>query len=100
MSVFNDNVYNEPVVNQFVNDNLNLIYIDQETVLREINNINVHVTKTGGQYDIPAFALKNCAEVLSISLSKMFNHIILHGKIPSQWKCANIIPIFKKGAKI
>ena len=35
----------------------------------------------------------------SKALNLIFNRSVLHGKIPGDWKSANVVPIFKKGSK-
>lgn len=41
--------------------------------------------------------LKECANELANSLCLMFNKSLRLGKRPSEWKQANITPVFKKG---
>ena len=44
--------------------------------------------------------LKECAYELANSLCLIFNKSLRLGKRPSEWKQANITPVFKKGSKI
>ena len=45
--------------------------------------------------------LKELADYIEPSLTKLFNMALKHGILPKAWKLGNIIPIFKKGvAKI
>ena len=37
--------------------------------------------------------------VLSAPLTKLFNHSLTMGQVPSEWTTANVSPIFKKGSK-
>ena len=39
------------------------------------------------------------ANDLTPSITNMFNESLSHGKVPSAWKKANIIPIHKKGSR-
>ena len=55
--------------------------------------------KASGPNGIHGKLLKNCAISLSRPLSIIFNIIYNTGSIPSQWKQANIVPVFKKGDK-
>jgi hypothetical protein len=48
---------------------------------------------------IPPRIIQNCAENLSFSLSALFNYSLSTGKIPRDWKTANVIPIHKTGNK-
>jgi hypothetical protein len=47
--------------------------------------------------DINQFVLKNCAASIASPLSLLFTEIYNSNIIPSQWKEAFIIPVFKKG---
>ena len=49
--------------------------------------------------EIPGVILKNTASSISKPLSIIFNKSISEGKLPSLWKTANVVPIFKKGNK-
>jgi hypothetical protein len=42
---------------------------------------------------------KNCARSLTASLTFLYNLSLFNGVIPSDWKKANVVPIFKKGDK-
>ena len=55
--------------------------------------------KSMGPDGIPAILLKNTADFISKPLSIIFNQSLSEGKLPSIWKTANVIPIFKKGDK-
>jgi len=43
--------------------------------------------------------LKNCANTLTRPLFLIYSQSLENGKISSEWKKANIMPIFKKGSK-
>ena len=43
------------------------------------------------------FFLKNIIAHVANPLAKVYNHSLSEGKVPSDWKIAHIIPIFKKG---
>ena len=49
--------------------------------------------------DIPSQVLKHCAHALAPSLAILFNVSIARSVVPSPWKVANVVPIFKKGDK-
>ena len=55
--------------------------------------------KASGPDGIPTRILKECAPQLADSLCLLFNKSLLTSEIPSEWKAANIIPLFKKGKK-
>jgi len=48
---------------------------------------------------IPPFVLKHCAEEISPVLNVIFTKSLSSGTLPSDWKKANICPVFKKGRR-
>jgi Reverse transcriptase (RNA-dependent DNA polymerase)/Endonuclease-reverse transcriptase/PHD-finger len=52
-----------------------------------------------GPDEIPARILKYCAVSVAPSLSALYNHSIINGALPHDWRVANVIPIFKSGKK-
>ena len=54
-------------------------------------------TKSCGADGLSSMVLQQCADVLAIPLTKIFNKCIRSGTYPKKWKEANIIPIHKKG---
>ena len=55
--------------------------------------------KAQGPDSIPPRVLIELSKELSIPLSILFNKSLEDGKIPIEWKSANVIAIFKKGTK-
>ena len=53
--------------------------------------------KAQGPDSIPPRVLIELSKALSIPLSILFNKSLEDGKIPNEWKSANVIAIFKKG---
>ena len=53
--------------------------------------------KASGPDEIPPFVLKHCAEEISPVLNVIFTKSLSSGTLPSDWKKANICPVFKKG---
>ena len=47
----------------------------------------------------PITIIKSVSEFISVSLSILFNKSLNSGTLPSDWKCANVTPIHKKGAR-
>jgi hypothetical protein len=56
---------------------------------------NLSTVKATGPDGISARLLKECADVLAPSLAVLLNTSLTLGKIPSEWKQANIVPIPK-----
>jgi hypothetical protein len=52
-----------------------------------------------GPDGIPPRILQTCAVSLSCSLSTFFNLSLATGVVPSEWKNANVIPVFKSGSR-
>ena len=57
---------------------------------------NVKVRKATGPDNIPAWLLKNHAEVLAPPLTAIFNNSLREGVVPIEWKTAIVIPLPKR----
>jgi len=57
------------------------------------------VNKATGPDGIPSRLLKETAEQIAPSLTKLFNKSLQLGVVPSDWKLANLVPIFKTGKR-
>ena len=55
--------------------------------------------KSSGVDGIPPKLLKEIVEQISTPLAKLFNLSPEEGIVPSEWKEANITPLFKKGSR-
>ena len=55
--------------------------------------------KATGPDGVPPRVLKEAAVELCIHLSIIFKKSLSEGKLPADWKVANIVPIYKKGNK-
>ena len=62
------------------------------------NKIKMKDNKSPGVDGIPPKLLKEMAEQISTPLAELFN-LSLEGIVPSEWKEANITPLFKKGSR-
>ncbi|CAB4035969.1 Hypothetical predicted protein [Paramuricea clavata] len=51
--------------------------------------------KATGPDGISARLLKECADVIAPSLTELFNKSLALGKVPTEWKYANIVPVPK-----
>jgi hypothetical protein len=94
---FNTNSYHLPDVTIFRNDNLSSINVSEADVLNVL--INLDPSKAYNPDGIPTRVFKECANELYISLTALFNKSLRSGKIPLDWKRADVVPIFKKGDK-
>ena len=63
-----------------------------ESVLRAID-----LSKATGPDEISGRVLKHISSSISEPLSNYYNHSFEQGKVPLQWKKANVIPVYKKG---
>jgi len=55
--------------------------------------------KAQGLDNVHPAVLKNCAEIISLPLTLMYEKSLQKGKLPKDWKMANVTPIFKNGNK-
>ena len=81
----------------FRNDDMN----DIDFSFQRIRSIlkKVKPKKAPGPDGIHGIVLKNCAVSLAYPLSKLFKISYNVGIIPDEWKCANVVPVHKKGSK-
>ena len=96
-SSFNNAEYEPIDARTFNNDNLNLLQVSTDEVYRVL--LDLDCTKATGPDNIPASFLRSCAHTLCDSLALLFNLSLRSGVLPSEWKKANIVPVFKKGDK-
>ena len=69
--------------------------------LKDMENALFHLNpnKSPGPDNLHPKLLKNCYKSLSLPFKILFDNTLLNGCIPSQWKNAEVRPIFKKGDK-
>ena len=79
------------------NQTLKEIHIKREEVEKKLSNLNPN--KALGPDGISPSILKQCANELAAPLTILMNKSMEEGIIPSDWKLANVSPIFKKGKK-
>ena len=60
---------------------------------------SLDTSKASGPDGIPSRLLKECAGQIAPSLCDIFNHSLQSGRLPSEWKSANVTPIHKKQQK-
>ena len=87
-----DSVYTGESSNKLIN-----IKISRDDVLGEINKLSA--TKSPGPDEVYPKLIKECKDIISLTLTDIFNKSLDTGEVPTLWKQANVVPIFKKGDK-
>ena len=90
LSAVEPDVYVVPAETTFSikSPNINAVY-------RKLKILNVG--KAAGLDQIPCKLLKIAAEVVTPSLTQIFDKIICTSIFPNDWKLVRVTPIFKKG---
>ena len=73
------------------------IALSEEDVLKTLRTLNV--SKATGPGNVSNMLLKNTSASIVTPLTKLFRHSLDLGQFPSQWKNANVTPVFKKNNK-
>ena len=60
---------------------------------------NINPNKAKGPDEIHGRVLKECKNVIAPFLTIIFQKSLTSGTIPSDWKHANVCPVYKKGDK-
>ena len=84
-----------PFLDDYLFPDISPIGITNDGIFALLLNLKFH--KASGPDGIPASLLKNLAKTLAPPLTIIFRASLSQSTIPSQWKIANIVPIFKKG---
>ena len=72
------------------------IHIDNNGVIKLLSGLNP--SKANGLDLLPTRVLKEAATEIAPYLSFIFQQSINTGEVPSDWKHANVVTIFKKGS--
>lgn len=91
------NNHNSISTNKSMSNTLILTGFNEDEVLSALKKIKNKTTS--GPDGIPAFLLKDCAQVLAFPLMIIFNLSLVSATFPSLWKRSSICPVFKKGSK-
>ena len=75
--------------------NISPVIIHNEGIIKLLSNLNEHKAK--GPDEIPTMILKKLSVPISPALTLIFQASLHQCKIPTEWKIANIVPVFKKG---
>ena len=78
-------------------EHLGQLFVSPEMISQKIKKMKDN--KSPGVVGIPPKLLKEIVEQISTSLAKLFNLSLEEGIVPSEWKEANITPLFKKGSR-
>ena len=84
-----------PLMNEPPTADIDPIQVDINGVVELLNSLETH--KAAGPDEIPAQFLKEFSELLAPSLNVVFQASLIQCSLPSDWKRAYIVPIFKKG---
>ncbi|XP_072020312.1 uncharacterized protein [Amphiura filiformis] len=96
-SVFSvDNSSALPELGPRQNPPMSNITVDLNGVIKLLKNLKPHTAS--GPDGIPAKLLKETAEELAPAVTLLFQASINQGRVPSHWKKACIVPIYKKEA--
>ena len=98
-SVFvSEDTNNIPVLQDRVfNDELKDIVVTKDNVEKKLLRLNT--TKLQGRDQMHPRVLKELSSEISETLATLFNKSITAGYLPSEWKFAIVVPLFKKGSK-
>ena len=80
-----------------VDSSFHLKPVERSEVLKLLTLLDV--AKATGLDNIPCMLLKEAADIVSHSLTVLFNLSMSKGIFPHEWKLARVTPIFKKGTK-
>lgn len=96
-SVFNNDllVSSELPSRSFTDDTVFSITFTKDDVLTTLQHLDP--SKSPSPDGLHPKILKECANELAISLCTLFNCSLTLGKLPHDWKWANVTPVFKKG---
>ena len=81
----------------FSNDPHSEEKLDEKSIFDLLRKMNAN--KAAGPDGIQSKLMKMCAKGLAKPLAILFNNIFKSGNIPSKWKLANVVPVFKIGDK-
>ena len=73
------------------------IIVNQNGVKKLLLNLNEH--KASGPDEIPPRLLKHLSNIISPALTRIYQLSLDTRTVPTDWKTANIVPVFKKGDK-
>ena len=81
---------NEPLI-----PDIDPIQVEANGVVELLKSLEIH--KVAGPDEIPAHILKETSELLAPSITLIYQASLHQCSLPTDWKKAYIVPIFKKG---
>lgn len=96
-TVEGDNELPDPPVYKFENK-LENFEITIEKVKKQLSGLNT--SKAAGPDGLHPLLLSNAADSLALPITLLFRKSLIEGKIPEDWRCAHVCPVFKKGSKM
>ena len=75
--------------------NIEPLRIDINGVVELLKTLKLY--KASGPDEIPAYLLKETSKEIAPALTFIFQASLQQSSIPSDWKKANVVPLFKKG---
>ena len=78
-------------------EKLRIDEISEDDIMKYLRNLDPN--KSTGADKISSRLLRECQNEIRLPLKMLFNRSLREGTVPSNWKCANVTPIFKKGNK-
>ena len=76
---------------------MNNIFVHKDGVLKLLKDLKPN--KASGPDNISARLLKETADIIADPLCYIYNQSLSKSEVPSDWRHANVTPIFKKGDK-
>ena len=76
-----------------------LEYLDiTDQVFSVSNKLIISQSKATGLDKISARLIRERADLIYVSICKIFNYSVTTGIFPDDWKCAKVTPLFKQGS--
>ena len=72
--------------------------ISVEKVKKQLANLNTG--KAAGPDGLHPLLLAKAADSLAIPVTMLFQKSLSEGKVPDDWRCAHVCPVYKKGSKM
>ena len=73
------------------------ICVNKNGVIKLLRNLKPH--SASGPDGIPTMLLKHTAEEIAPAVTMLFQASLDQGQVPTEWKKAHIVPLFKKGSR-